>query len=63
MCCHSTHVLRPHHGSGHQCQCSCNMQGHLSKKKKIQAMKDVKSRLEEKLDDVKEYIKELEKAK
>ncbi len=44
--------------------CSCRMKSEfLSKKKKIESLKNYLSELEEKALDVKEYIKELEAAK
>ncbi len=44
------------------CCCSFPMKGHMSKKKKIQALNVYKNELEEKVDDIKEYIKEFESA-
>ena len=43
------------------CQCGCDFQTVMSKKKKIQALKGMQSHIQDKLDDIKEYIKELEK--
>ncbi|THB81745.1 MAG: hypothetical protein D3926_00560 [Desulfobacteraceae bacterium] len=74
MCCQSTQSHSHHAGSGQSCgchgphklqtpgcRCGCGIQGFMSKKKKIQALKGVQAHLEDRLDDIKEYIKELEK--
>lgn len=61
MCCQtkkSSCDCRPVIQTG--CQCGCDGQGYLSKKKKIQALKEKKSCIEDRLDDIKAYIKELE---
>ena len=52
-----------HPGHPSSGQCGCGMQGNLSRKKKITALKEMKSHLEDKLDDINEYIKELESSK
>jgi len=45
------------------CDCSCPMTSFMSKKKKIQALNTYKEKLEEQVDDINEYIKELESGK
>jgi len=40
--------------------CGCPMEGVMSKKKKIKVLKEQKKAFEEKIDDIKEFIKELE---
>ena len=45
------------------CGCSCPMTAFMSKKKKIEALKTRRKELEEKVADIKEYIKELESTK
>ena len=72
MCC-QTPQSRPHHTPTSQqcgchppfvqidaCGCGCGMHSVMSKKKKIEMLKEKQSCLEEKLDDVKAFIKELE---
>ncbi len=45
------------------CGCSCGRQGaFLSKKKKVEALKKHLASLEERAEDIREYIKEIEKS-
>lgn len=60
MCTHTGFHGGAGHGAG--CGCSCNHQGvFLSKKKKVEALKKHLSLLEERAEDLREYIKEIEK--
>jgi hypothetical protein len=53
-----------HHFSGGRENCACREDNNfLSKKKKIESLKQYLTKLEEKSDDIKEYIKELETAR
>ena len=60
MCCQENRTQSMAEQSG--CGCSCPMTNLLSKKKKIQALNNRKEKLEEQVDDIEEYIKELESA-
>ncbi len=50
------------HGHGHNgCSCSCGMKSNfLSKKKRVMVLKQYLADLEDRADDIKEYIKEIE---
>jgi len=61
MCCKNT---RAHASTLQGDGCCCSpMRGHMSKKKQIQALSEYQRELEEKADDIREFIKELQSAK
>jgi uncharacterized protein Yka (UPF0111/DUF47 family) len=63
--CHHEKPFHPHHMHGRQhCQCACHSkQTFLSKKKRIDMLQQQLKQLEERADDIREFIKELKAAK